>query len=303
MIFEAIKIFIIVSNTNTYFYPKGIYMANLVKLKQAFFLVFIGLTIGCSPYQKLLKSQDYNQWYEQGLIYYQKEDFMRASTLLGQLVSIYRGTDKAENVIFTYAKSLYGMSDYTMAGHYFREYVKTYPTGNHAEECQFMSAFCYYKLSPKPRLDQSDTEAAINEFQLFINLYPNSARVEEATKLMDKMSDKLVYKSYLNARLYFDLGNYMGNNYQSAVIAAQNSLKEFPDTKYREELSFLILEAKYIQATYSIEEKKEERYRDTVDEYYSFFNEFPESKNILKAQKYFQDAQRLINKLEQVPAN
>ena len=224
--------------------------------KLLFVLVIIPLLISCSQYQKLLKSTDYELKYTKAMEYYEAEDFMRAATLFNELQSIYRGTDKSEVISFTYSKCLYGLSDYIMAGHYFRQFYKTFPSSDYAEECQFMSAYCYYMVSPKPRLDQTDTYNAINEFQLFINLYPKSPRVEEAERLITELRDKLVYKSYLSAKLYFNLGNYMGNNYQSAVIAAQNSLKEFPDTKYREELSFLILEAKYIQAENSVLAKK-----------------------------------------------
>lgn len=255
--------------------------------------LFLG---GCSQYQKLLKSQDYELWYTKAMEYYQEEDYTRASTLFEQLVSIYRGTDKAEEINYAYANSLYGLSEYQIAGHYYQEYVKNFPVGEYAEECQFLSAYCYYMRSPKPRLDQTNTEQAIQEFQLFINMYPNSARVEEATRLMDELRDKLVYKSYLNAKLYYDLGDYMGNNYQSAVIAAENSLKEFPDTKYREELSFLILESKYIQAEKSVIEKKEARARESVDEYYNFINEFPESKYRRKADKILKDSEAMLKK-------
>ncbi|TRX71917.1 outer membrane protein assembly factor BamD [Carboxylicivirga sp. M1479] len=267
-----------------------------MKLKHLVFVfALIGLVFsGCSKYQKLLKSQDYEQWYTEAMRYYEKEDYTRAATLLNQLVNIYRGTDKAEEVNYVYANCLYGLNDFMTAGHFYREYVKSFPAGDYAEECQYMSAYCYYMRSPKPRLDQTTTEEAIQEFQLFINMYPNSARVEESTRLMDELRDKLVYKSYLSAKLYYNLGDYLGNNYKSAVIAAQNSLRDFPDTKYREELSFLILESKYIQAVNSVEEKKEERVRDTLDEYYSFVNEFPEGKMRRKAERIFEDSDRML---------
>ncbi|MBK3515871.1 outer membrane protein assembly factor BamD [Carboxylicivirga marina] len=266
-----------------------------MKLNYLLIVVILGLVgTGCSKYQKLLKSQDYELWYTEAMQYYEKEDYTRSATLLGQLVNIYRGTDKAEEVNYTYANCLYGLHDFLTAGHYYREYVKNFPAGDYAEECQYMSAYCYYKRSPKPRLDQTTTEEAIQEFQLFINMYPNSARVEESTRLMDELRDKLVYKSYLSAKLYYNLGDYLGNNYQSAVIAAQNSLRDFPDTKYREELSFLILESKYIQAVNSVEEKKEERVRDTMDEYYSFVNEFPEGKYRRKADRIYDDTDKML---------
>lgn len=260
-----------------------------------FVIVFTGLALGgCSKYQKLLKSQDYELWYSEALKYYEQEDYTRASTLLGELINLYRGTDKAEEINYVYANCLYGLNNNITAGHYYREFVKNFPASDKAEDCQFMSAITYYNMSPKPRLDQTPTEQAIQEFQLFINMYPNSSRVEEATRLMDELRDKLVYKSYLSAKLYYDLGDYLGNNYLSAVIAAENSLKEFPDTKYREELSFLILESKYIQAVKSVEEKKEKRIRDAIDEYYTFINEFSEGKYKKKADKILEDSEMML---------
>lgn len=257
----------------------------------AFFIILLS---GCSEFQKVLKSQDYELWYTTSMELYEQKEYTRASTLLSELNNIYRGTDKAETIMYVYANCLFNMRDYMMAGHYYSEFVRTYPSSQLVEECQFQSAYCYYKSSPNIRLDQEDTEKAISEFQLFINMFPSSSKVEEATVLMDELRDKLVEKAFLNAKLYFDLGTYMGNNYQAAVITAQNTLKEFPNTIHREELSFLILESKFIQAVNSVSEKKEERVRDTIDEYYSFVNEFADSKFMKKADRILKQSEEML---------
>lgn len=108
------------------------------------------------------------------------------------------------------------------------------------------------------------------------------------------LQDKLVLKELLSARLYYNLGNYLGNNFMSCVITAQNALKDYPYTDYREELSILILRAKYEMAVNSVEDKKMDRYRETVDEYYAFKNEFPESKYLKEAERIFKDSQKVI---------
>ena len=108
------------------------------------------------------------------------------------------------------------------------------------------------------------------------------------------MTNKLTYKAYLNAKLYYNLGNYLGNNYESAVITAQNALKKYPSTSYREELLMLILDSKYEQAVQSIEEKKSERYRNTIDEYYNFINEFPNGKFRKQADKVFNESKKIV---------
>ena len=76
--------------------------------------------------------------------------------------------------------------------------------------------------------------------QLFINLYPKSDRVAEASKLIQNLRDKLEEKSYANAKLYLTISDY-----QSAVIAFGNTLRDYPDTKYAEEMEFLTIKAQY----------------------------------------------------------
>ena len=98
----------------------------------------------------------------------------------------------------------------------------------------------------------------------------------------------------LNAQLYYNLGNYMGNNYQSAIITAQNALKEYPYTRYKETLSMLILKSKYQEAVQSIEERKPERFRDVIDEYYSFINDYPTGENAKEAQNIFKVANKYV---------
>ena len=156
-----------------------------------------------------------------------------------------------------------------------------------------MIGFCYYQDSPDARLDQTATLQAIAAFQEFLELYPESERVGDANKLLEEMNNKLAYKAYLNAKLYFNLGNYMGNNYESCIITAQNALKNFPSTIHREELSMLILESKYQLATQSFEEKKIERYRNTIDEYYNYINEFPQGKFKKQADKIFNESKKI----------
>ena len=101
-------------------------------------------------------------------------------------------------------------------------------------------------------------------------------------------------KEYLSDKMYYNLGNYLGNNYLSCVITAQNALKDYPYTNLREDLSILILRAKYEMAINSVDDKKPERYRETVDEYYAFKNEFPESKYLKDAERIFQESRKVL---------
>jgi len=71
-------------------------------------------------------------------------------------------------------------------------------------------------------------------------------------------------------------------------------MAEFPDTKYREEIMFMVLKSKYLLAVKSIQSKQTERFQDAVDEYYSFITEFPQSKNKKEADDMYQVASEHI---------
>lgn len=263
--------------------------------KVPFFLLIIVLFFAsCGEYQKLLKSDDAELKYTKAVEYFDKGDFMRASTLFDAVATYYKGTERSETVLNYLAKSYLGQKDYFSASEYYKTYVKTYPKGKYVIEAKYMIGYCYYLDSPDARLDQTSTYSAIAAFQEFVDVYPESDRVPEANKLLEELTNKLAYKAYLNSKLYFNLGNYLGNNYLSAVVAAQNALKNYPSTKYREELSMLILEAKHQQAVQSVEELKMDRYRNTIDEYYNFINEFPEGKSRKQADKIFNESKKIV---------
>lgn len=254
------------------------------------------ILVSCSDYQKVLKSTDFVYKYEKAKEYLEAEQYVKASTLLTEVVPLFKGSEKAEESLFFLATSYLGQKNYLMGGHYFEQYYKTYPRGKNVEQAYYNRALCFALDSPKPRLDQSTTVDGISAFDLFLELFPNSTLYEEANKHIADLTDKLVEKSYLNAKLYFELGNYMGNNFHSAIIAAENSLKEYPETKYREELAFLILKSRFVMAENSIVSKQAERYRATIDEYYSFTNDFPES-------KFKKEAERILSVSENVVGN
>ena len=138
------------------------------------------------------------------------------------------------------------------------------------------------------------TIKAIEELQNFLDYFPKSDKVTIAQNAIFELQDKLVLKELQNAQLYYNLGNYLGNNYQSAIIVAQNAIKDYPYSKYKEPLELLVLKSKYQEAAQSIEEKKADRFREVVDEYYSFINDYPESENRKEADNIFKIAPRYV---------
>lgn len=256
------------------------------------------LLTGCSEYQQLLKSTDPELKYTKALEYFNKKDYMRAQSLLDDIAHYYKGTERAEDVLYYLSQCYMGQKDYYSAGEYYSSYTRNYPKGRYAEEAFYMVGYCYYLDSPDARLDQAATYEAIKALQNFVDRFPDSSKTSDAYRLLDEMNNKLAQKELLSARLYYNLGTYRGNNYASAVIVANNALKDYPMNKYREELSYIVLSSMYQQAVLSTRDKQEERYREALDEYYSYVNEFPSGKHRKDAERIFKDIDRAIKHVE-----
>jgi outer membrane protein assembly factor BamD len=256
-------------------------------MKKVFWcFVVIAVSASCNQYERLLKSSNYSLKYKRAFEYYAKGDYVKAGRLFDDIVPVYRGTNKADTVSYYQAMSYFKQKDYPSSSIYFGNLFKNLPNSVFAEECEYLTGYCFYKQSPRPSLDQDMTYATIESFEKFLIHYPNSQHKDNALFYLAEMQDKLVDKSYLTAKLYYNLSQY-----KSSVNALNNSLNDYPETKYREELLFLLLKSSYLFAENSVIEKQKERYQMVVDNYYSFIGEFPQSNYAKEAQQMYEKAE------------
>ncbi len=256
-------------------------------------LIPIFLT-SCSEYQRAQKSTDFEYKLDFAKRAFAQKKYVQAATILKDVVTVFKGTEKAEESLYLLALSYYENKDYLNSGAYFHTYYTRYPKGTYTELARFYSGYGYYLDSPEPQLDQSGTIKAIEELQGFLDYFPRSDKVSIAQNAIFELQDKLTLKEFQNAQLYYNLGNYMGDNYESAVIVARNAIKNYPYSKYKEDLELLILKSRYQEASQSVEEKKATRFRDVVDEYYSFVNNYPDSPNRKEADNIYKIATKYV---------
>lgn len=248
----------------------------------------------CGEYVRVQKSTDPNVKFDYAQRAFEQRKYQQAATILKDCITMFKGTSKAEESLYLLAMSYYENKDYLNSGVYFQTYYSRYPKGKYAELARFFSGYGYYLDSPEPQLDQTGTIKAIEELQSFLDYYPRSEKVSIAQNAIFELQDKLTLKELQSAQLYYNLGSYLGNNYQSAIIVARNAIKTYPYSKYKEDLEMLILKARYQEANMSIDERKAERYAEVVDEYYSFINNYPDSPNREEADNIFKIAGKYI---------
>ena len=265
-----------------------------------FYLLALTVMSGCSGYNKIVKASDYNTKYSLAKTYFMEGHFTTCSSILEECVAYQRGTAQAEESMYLLATCYYNLEDYLSASQYYMACYRSFPNSTYSESCLYWSGRSLFLDTPDPRLDATSTTSAIMQLQRFVETYPTSKFRPEAEQMIYTMYDRLVEKEIGTAELYYSMGNYLGNNYRSSIIVAQNALRDYPYTKYREKLSMLILKAKFQMAQESVLEKRDDRYRDAIDEYYAFKNEFPESSYMKEADKMFRTSTKNLGNKNQI---
>ena len=270
-----------------------------------FLAILVNLTPSCNEFSKVKKSTDYAYKLEMAIKYYDKGEYSKAQILFEELQNVYKGTEKAETVYFYNAYTNFEMGDYLLGGFLFRNYVRTFPTGKRAEECAYMTAYCYYLNSPESALDQTDTYSAIREFAFFLKQYPHSERVPDCNEYVDKLRAKLELKSYSTCMQYFRL-----TDYKAAIADIGVHNKDFPDNKHKEQLQFTVIKSYYELALLSsdIPDKlhpqsiKYERMKAAMDNYTKFVDTYPKSNYLAEAQTLFDSASKTRAQMEKEEA-
>jgi outer membrane protein assembly factor BamD len=254
-------------------------------MRKILLLLLVPLFLGsCSEFGKALKSTDMAYKTEIAEKYYASGNYDRAVPLLEELIVLCRGGACSERMNYLHAMSHYGMKDYILGAYYLANFVRTFPKSSYAEEAAFLSAYCHYKNSPAYELDQTDTRSAIEQMQLFMVRYPNTALKDSCNTLIDGMRSKLEIKAYTGAMQYYRM-----HHYQAAGSALRNFVREWPNSAYREQSMLHILQSDHNLAINSVESKKLDRLNEAIASYHNFADAFPNSLRMAEAEKLYKE--------------
>lgn len=254
-------------------------------------LMVVGILASCSKFSKVLKSKDYEYKLKMAEQYYAKKSYRQAQTLFEELFPIYKGSPQFEDLYYKYAYCHYHLRDYMTAENLFKGYLEVFPNSPRAEEVEYMQAYSFYRQSPKPELDQSNTLKAMGMMQVFVNTHPGSPRNKEAEQIIETCNQKLEKKEFASAQLYYDLGHF-----RAAALAFATLINNFPESALADQYKLMSIRSYYRYASMSIEEKQQERFEKVVLEVQDFQDRFPESSLLKEAEKYLSLSQNQIKK-------
>jgi outer membrane protein assembly factor BamD len=252
------------------------------------------LISSCSKFNRLQKTGTDTEKYDAAIAYYKKGEFYKAGILFEELIPLLKGSSESEMAQFYNAYCQFQQGQYSTSQMYFKRFYDTYARSDYAQEALYMHAFSLYKDSSPFNLDQTSTFTAISAMQDFINTYPESAFREECTRYILELRAKLERKAYEKAKLYFKVSDYNPMSLKSAVISIDNFRKDFPDSRYNEELSYLKVGAQFSLAENSFDFKQKERYADVVKFYQELIDKYPQGSYVRDAEKMYASSQRQL---------
>jgi outer membrane protein assembly factor BamD len=224
--------------------------------------------------------------------YFVKKSYNKAQVLYEDVMPYYKTRPEFPDIYYKYAYCAYYQGDYLNAENLFKTFLEIFPNSAKSEEVDYMRAYSFYKQSPKPELDQTNTIKAIGMMQTFINTHPGSARNKEASQIIDVCRGKLETKDFKSAQLYYDMGQF-----RAAGVAFAALLNSFPESARGDEYKLMIIRSYYRYAELSIEEKKPGRFEQVIDECQDFVDRFPDSKLRKDAEEFLNLSQSQIKKL------
>lgn len=260
---------------------------------QHIIVLFVILAVSaCGPFNKLEKSTNWEELYAGANKYYQEGEYNKAIILYDKVLPVIRGSEKAELADYNYANCHFKTKRYIEAAGYFNNFFRTYNRSPLAEEALFMHAYSLYLDAPDYNLDQQSSQEAVAAIQQFVTRFPGSASYERAMEMLDDLQRRFEEKAYQESSMYYRLkdGLYPGDFLRACIINFQNFAKDFPESKYNEELAYKLVEVSTKYAENSAYLKKEERLTDALRFAGNFYRKYPESGYTAEVKSYEEEA-------------
>jgi len=168
-------------------------------------------------------------------------DWLEARENFQQIVDNYPQSPLREDARMGLANTFLeqgGAENMVLAAAEFQDFLRFYPTSTRADEAQYGLAMTHYEQMRSPERDQTETRAALDEFQRFFASYPNSELTEQARTAWREARDRLSESIYLVGRYYHRTRWYPG-----AIDRFRQILDEDPDYSGRDSVYYYLADS------------------------------------------------------------
>ena len=187
------------------------------------YIILCLTVLGCSAQDKSIKQSDV--YFSQALAYFEKEQYSKAKDYFENIVTQYSGTAISIDALYYLAFCEYELKDFKESRQSFKTYQRYSQDILKVQSARFMICLCMFELTLDHPKDQTETYAALEELQLFIEEYPNSKYNSQVVETIGLLRNKLALKKYEIAKLYIK-----SENFDSAKIYLNDLLDQYYDT-------------------------------------------------------------------------
>ena len=251
------------------------------------------LLAGCSGSQRITHSSA-EQAYQKGMELFEEEEYEDAIEYFRGVFEYGRGTEWAPNAQFHLARAYEERGRYLLAATEYNRFTQLYRNNERLPEAEYRRALMYYNESPPYKLDQTDTERAISNFQLYMQRYPNDDRVSDAEQKVQELRNKLARKQFEAGELY-----ERRRMYRAAAFTYEEVFDQYPDTDYADRALAASVRTYVEYADMSVRQRQEERLESAVENYNRLAQVFPDSPHLREAERQYERAQERLERIRE----
>lgn len=224
-----------------------------------FIIVIIFISCRTSDVEKILSPEER---FEKGLREFTEENYLEAINEFSIITMQYPASAVADDAQFYLGECRFMREEYLLASYEYEALKRNMVASPLVPKAQYKIALCYYMLSPKSQLDQTYSLKAIDEFQVFIEYFPNDSLVADAESKIKELRERLAKKDYETAILYVNM-----EYFKAATFYFDKVIELYHDTKYAE--------LAYVGKIESL--LKRRKYEEAISESEIFLKKFPQS--------------------------
>lgn len=227
-----------------------------------------------------------------GVALYNEGKYDPAITYFQGVFSFGRTHQWAADAQLYLARAYRDNRDYLLAANEYERFTKIYRSDARLSQVNFEWAETYFLMSPEAPLDQSDTKRAIQEFQLFLERFPNDPLVDQAQEKIVELRTKLAEKQHATAKLY-----ERRELYEAAALSFESVFDLYPDTPWAQPALVGAIKMYIAFSDQSIASRQPERLQAAIKNYDRLTQIFEPSEYHKEAEAYYEQAREKLKAL------
>ena len=248
------------------------------------FVLLLLLVAGCGGNRNAVPANNANPdrfLYERGTAALKERKWADSREYFRQVVDNYPNSPNRPDAKLGMGDSFLGEKtgeSLVLSANEYREFLTFYPTNPRADYAQYKLAMTHFEQMRAPERDQTETQSALREFQIFFERYPMSPLTDEVRTKWREARDRLSSAELRVGIHYFRIKWYPG-----AIPRFRQVLSDDPTFTGRDEVYFYLAE--------SLSRADRGKIAEAIPYYERLLAEFPESQHL-------EDAKRRLEELK-----